>query len=240
MVNKLLIALQFWEGDKAQAMELARFLADLEPQHTDLADFLFMARFDCVPDDATVRHVSRKFNVHSVVSRRRSFGWPAGCNDLWFSVMEWAQSLIPAKKIPHYKAIFTCEADGAPIQRDWLARLSLEWERVNQKKPVVMAGALLEFGPHINGNALMSGDLKFLTWIGRRVGCCPANSGWDYCLAPEFKKRGWADIPGIKSIYAQPTFSREQYADFIKNEWTWIHGCKDNALIRYGRERFQV
>jgi hypothetical protein len=240
MDGKILIALQFWEGDKHQAMELADFLADIEPQHSDLADFLFMARYDCVAHQPTVNHVSRKFNVHSVVSRRRSVGWPAGCNDLWFSVMEWAQSLIQAKKIPHYKAIFTCEADGAPIQRDWIARLSLEWNRVNIPKPVVMAGAMCENGPHINGNALMSGDLNFLTWIGRRVGCCDARVGWDYCLAPDFRKRGWADIPSMKSIYGQPTFSQEQYDEFVKNGWTWVHGCKDNSLIKYGRARFQV
>jgi hypothetical protein len=240
MDRKILIALQFWDGDKSQAMGLADFLADLEPGHSDLADILFMARFDCAAHQPTVEHASRKFNVHTQISRRRSFGWPAGCNDLWFSVMEWVQSMVSARKTPHYKAIFTCEADGCPIQRDWIARLSSEWDRVNQPKPVVMAGAMCPNGPHINGNALMSGDLHFLTWIGRRVGCCHPNVGWDYGLASDFRKRGWADIPGMKSIYGQPTFSKEQYAEFVKNDWTWIHGCKDNSLILHGRERFKV
>lgn len=95
-------------------------------------------------------------------------------------------------------------------------------------------------GPHINGNALISGKPNFLHWIARRVGGVRPGGGWDYVLARDFARIGWADIPGIKSIYNQPTFSPEQYADFIKNEWIWIHGGKDNSLIRMGRERFKV
>ena len=240
MDPKILIALQYWNGDRERALALSHFLADLEPTHSTQADFLFMARFDSSLDEPSVRHVSRKFNTYARVSRRRGVGWPCGCNDLWFSVMEWAQSMIQARKIPHYKAIFTCEADGCPIQRDWIARLSSEWDRVNTPKPVVMAGALVEPGPHINGNALMSGELNFLTWIGRRVGGIAAHVGWDFILRDEFKNRGWADIPGIKSIYNTPTFTPEQYQDMINRGWSWIHGGKDTSLIRMGRERFKV
>jgi hypothetical protein len=240
MVNRILIALQYWEGDKARALELAKFIADLEPVKCQLADFLFAARFDSKIDDPTVRHVARKFNVYTRISRRRGTGWPDGCNELWFSVMEWAQSMILSKKIPHYKAIFTCEADGAPIQRDWIARLSSEWDRVNKEKHVAVAGALVEPGPHINGNALITGNLNFLNWIARRVGGVRPGGGWDYVLRSDFQRIGWADIPGIKSIYNTPTFSQQQYEDMIKKDWTWIHGVKDTSLIHMGRERFKV
>ena len=240
MDPKILIALQYWDGDRERALALSRFLADLEPKHSDRADFMFMCRFDSSLDAASVKHVSRKFNTYSLKSRKRGVGWPCGCNELWFSVMEWCQSMIQAKKIPHYKAIFTCEADGCPIPRNWIERLSSEWDRVNTPNPVVMAGALVNPGPHINGNALLSGDLHFLTWIARRVGCVLPGGGWDYCLAPEFKKRGWADIPGMKSIYNTPTFSEAQYQDMVKNDWIWVHGGKDTSLIQYARARFGV
>jgi hypothetical protein len=246
MANQILIALQFWEGDKARAMELARFLADLEPVKQQQADFLFAARFDCDPDPATVAYVSRKFNVYTLKSKRQAIGWPDGCNELWFSVMEWVQSLVFYKKIPQYKAIFTCEADGAPIIQDWVNWLSLEWDRVNRPKPVCMAGALIPPIPgctdrwHINGNALMSGNPKFLYWIARRIGGSRPGCGWDYCLAGDFQRIGWADVPGIKSIYNTPTFTPEQYVEMIKNQWVWIHGVKDTSLIRMGREKFRV
>lgn len=246
MDPKILIALQFWEGDKSRAMALARYLADLEPAHSERADFLFAARFDCVPDPATVSYVARKFNVFSIISRRRTVGWPAGCNDLWFSVMEWVQAMTAAGKIPKYKAVFTCEADGGPTQKNWTEWMSLEWERVNQERPVIMAGALLP--PitgctdrwHINGNALMSGNANFLYWIGRKVGCCSANIGWDFGLAPDFERLGWADVPGMRSIYNQPGFSRERFEEFVRTPLFWVHGCKDDSLIRHGRRMFQV
>ena len=240
MDRKILIALQFWDGDRSHALELAKYLADLEPSHCELADFLLAARFDSSQDPLRSTHVSRKFNLHTLISRRRGVGWPDGCNELWFSVMEWAESMIKARKIPHYKAIFTIEADSCPIQRDWLAKLSTLWDKANQKSKIVMAGALVEPGPHINGNAMMSTDPKFLTWIARRVGGSPPGVGWDYVMAKDFRRQGWANFTQMKSIYNTPTMSREQFDDMRKNDWIWIHGVKDTSLIHIGREYFKV
>lgn len=240
MTNRILIALQYWEGDRTRALALSHFLADLEPVKSQIADFLFVCRFDSTLDEASVHHVARKFNAYTFKSRRRETGWPCGCNGLWFSTMEWAQSMIAAKKVPQYKAIFTCEADGCPIQRNWIERMSLEWDRVNQKSPVVIAGALVEPGPHINGNALFTGDPDVLHWIARRVSGVRPDCGWDFCLASEFQRRGWADIPGIKSIYNTPTFSAEQYKKMIDSDLIWVHGVKDTSLITLGRKRFKV
>lgn len=240
MSPKILLALQFWDGDRSQALELANFLADLEPSHSSQADFLMAARFDSKHDAETNRALARKFNFFSLTSRRRGVGWPNGCNELWFSVMEWSWSMVTYKKIPAYKAIFTFEADSGPVARDWIARLSKAWDEANKIQPIVMAGSLQENGPHINGNALMSGDPDFLTWIARRVGGCHPGGGWDWVLAKEFQRRGWTDIPSMKSYYNSPTFTREQYEKMIEDDLTWVHGIKDLSLIRFGRERFRV
>jgi hypothetical protein len=240
MTNRILIALQYWEGDRERALALARFLADLEVGKSQLADFLFVCRFDSAIDTPTVNHVARKFNVYTFKSRRRETGWPNGCNGLWFSTMEWVQSMIAARKVPAYKAIFTCESDGCPIQRNWLEYMSLEWDRVNKPKPVVIAGALVEPGPHINGNALITGEATFLHWIARLVSGVRPNYGWDYFLAQDFKRLGWANLPGIRSLYNTPTFSSEQYKKMIDDDLFWVHGGKDTSLITFGRERFKV
>ena len=240
MINRMLIALQYWNGDRNRALTLAHFLADLEPVKCKIADFLMVARFDSSIDDDTTRHLARKFNTYTLRSRRRATGWPDGCNELWFSTMEWVQSMTNARRIPAYKAIFTCEADGCPIQANWIDRMSSEWDRVNREKPVVIAGALVEPGPHINGNALITGEPRFLHWISRRVGGVRPGCGWDFCMAPEFKRLGWADIPGMKSIYNTPSFSEEDYANMIKNDWIWVHGGKDTSLINLGRKRFKI
>lgn len=237
---KFLIALQFWEGDKAQAMELAKFLADLEPRHCDLADFMFAARFDCKPDQSVVDHVSRKFNTRTFISRRRGTGWPNGCNELWFSVMEWVNSMRDAKKIPQYKAVFTIDADSCPIQRDWVQKLSILWDKANTQGPVSIAGALVDPGPHINGNALISCNPRFLHWIARKVNGVAPGAGWDYVLAREFRQQGWANLTQVKSMWHTPTISPAQYEDMLRNDWIWIHGVKDNSLIALGRKKYGV
>jgi hypothetical protein len=236
--NKILLALQFWEGDKGQAMELAKFIADLEPVHNNLADVLFVCRFDSGHDLATVQHVSRKFNTYTWKSRRRGVGWPDGCNELWFSTMEWVHGMIQAKRVPNYKSVFTFEADCAPMTPDWVARMSAIWDRVNQPNPVVMAGALIpDNGPHINGNAMMSCDPHFTTWLTKRLGGVHPGCGWDFILAKEFQQRGWADVPEMKSFYNTRNYTPAQYIEMVNRGLVWIHGVKDLSLIRMGRER---
>jgi hypothetical protein len=242
--NKILIALQFWKGDMAGAMKLANFLADLEPAHNNLADFLLVDRFDCQTDFSdTLKKLSRKFNVFNYTSPQRGTGWPDGCNSLWFGTMEWVYSYMEAKQIPQYKANFTCEADGAPVYQDWITRMSSAWDAVQQPQPVCIAGPLVS-GPgieeHVNGNCLITGNLEFLYWVVRRVGGMPGGCGWDYGLRGEFKKRGWANIPGMVSYYNTPRFSKEQYKKMLDDQLIWVHGDKSNCLIDYGRARLNL
>jgi hypothetical protein len=239
--NKILIALQFWEGDKAGALKLAQYLADLENRHTDLADLILVNRYDCKLDfQDTIKYVSRKFNTFSYTSKRRGTGWPDGCNSLWFGTMEWVYSYLEAGKIPAYKAIFTCEADGAPVFPDWISRMSAAWDATQKlDKPVYIAGPLVKgegVEEHVNGNCLVSGKLNFLHWITRRIADCPPRAGWDYALRYAFKQWGWANIPGMVSYYNTPRFSGDEFREMKKKGLIWIHGDKSNCLIDYGRE----
>jgi hypothetical protein len=240
-MNKILLALQFWQGDKDAAIKLAHYLASLEPKHCEIADFLLVQRFDTVVSDEdrkVLDTLSRKFNLYAYRSRRKGTGWPNGCNDLWRSTMEWTASMILARKVPHYKAIFCFEADGGPIFRDWVARLSQAWDDANAKGPVVQAGPMVS-GPginlHINGNCMLSCDKKFLDFLTRRIGEIPVWGGWDYLYAGEFQKRGWANVPGMRSYYNSPHFSIEQYRKMREENLIWVHGDKSNDLIELGK-----
>jgi len=243
--NKILIALQFWEGDKKGALKLASYLADLEPKHSALADIVLVNRFDC-PNDYrdVIEKISRKFNVYSYKSPQRGTGWPDGCNGLWFGTMEWAFSFMEDKKLPHYKAIFTCEADGAPVHQDWIARMSSAWDLIQlTRKRVYIAGPLVSGNgveEHINGNCLVSCDMKFLHWVTRRVSGVPGGCGWDYYMRTAFKQWGWANVPGMVSYYNTPHFSEEQFIGMQKQDLIWVHGDKSNCLVDYGRKFFKV
>ncbi len=236
-VNKILLALQFWEGDKAQAMRVARVIADLEPYFCTKADFLFMARFDCSQDLETIKEVSKKFQVLHRVNRRRGEMWPHGCNELWFGVMDYVYSYShpEAKKIPSYKAILTFESDSCPLIPHWIERLSESWDRANVK---VHGPMQIYPRQHINGNSLFSGDMKFLHWISREVGGCAPSGGWDYILAPEFSRRGWSDCPLMKSWWQCPTLPEETYQDLIQKGVVFLHGVKDNSVVNLVRKRF--
>lgn len=231
--QKILIALQMWEGDKLNALRLARLLADIEPGHQELADFLFVTRFDCSHDLSTIQHVSRKFNTFHYRSPKQGTGWPHGCNELWFGTMEWAYHMMEGKKIPPYKAVFTIESDGIPLVRDWIARYSRQWDSLNAMKKTFVAGAILNKGridEHINGQALFSGDLKFLRWLIREVGGAPARCGWDLYLAPSFRKWGWSELPGHRVYWNTPTFSEDWFNRDSKDGVVWVHGVKDSSL----------
>ena len=243
--NKILIALQFWNGDKKGALRLANYLADLEPKHSELADIVLINRFDCPKDyPDVITKLSRKFNVFSYQSPQRGVGWPDGCNSLWFGTMEWAYSFMADKKLPNYKAIFTCEADGAPVFPDWIARMSAAWDLTQlAAKKVYVAGPLVSGNgveEHVNGNCLISGNMTFLHWIARRVSGVPGGCGWDYYLRTAFKQWGWSNIPGMVSYYNTPRFSLEQFAQMRKQELIWVHGDKSNSLIEYGRALFKL
>jgi hypothetical protein len=236
--NKLLIILPFWDGDKSDAMHLARLFADMQPGPgvSTEADFLFVCRFDSSQDQATINYVSRKFKVYTYTSKRRGTGWPNGCSDLFFGCMEYFYRMMEAGKIPHYKAGFMMESDVIPLATDAVGQLSAIWDGL---PPVCVAGAWLPNGVspglgHINGGAcLLSGDLNFLKWLATRAQS--RGGGWDYLLAPEFSKRGWKDIPRIRSHWKQQV-TEESFLREKSSGTLFLHGSKGNIGVNLCRK----
>lgn len=237
--QKILICLPFWEGDKADAMNLAKLLADLQPGPglCKEADFLFVARFDSKQDTATVNYVSRKFKVYTHTSKRRGTGWPTGCTELFFGAMEYVYHKMAAYMIPRYKAIFNIESDSIPLAKNAIQQLSELWNK--QPAGTKVAGPWLENGVapglgHINGGAcFLSGDLKFLKWLVTRVNV--RGGGWDYVLAPQFRDWGWSNIPQIQSLWQVP-MTESLFQDSIKRGVVYTHGHKGDAGIKLVRK----
>jgi len=238
--DKILIAIQFWEHDRKQALALARLMADIQPGMCAEADFLFVNRFDCPPVDvATIKHVSRKFRVHNYRSPRRGTGWPNGCNELWFGTIEWFYHMAGAKKIPGYKAILTFEADCAPLHKDWVKILSKGWDRLQEKSKIYMAGKIVTgdgIHEHVNGNCLVSGRPEFLKWLVRDVGSAPANVGWDYCMSEQFKQWGWANLPGMECRWGTRTMTGDQLQAEVNRGVVFLHGVKDYSAQVFSRK----
>jgi len=237
MSDKILITILFWQQDRAQAMQLAKLLADLEPEHCKSADILFVSRFDCKHDVEAEKYVSRKFNIYSYTSTRRGVGWPLGCTSIFFGAIEWVYGKIMGKKIPHYKAVLILGADSVPLRKDWISQMNAAWGAANKTKEIFVAGALIPnpARDHINGDCcLLSGKMNFLKFLA--VGVQDGKVGWDWALADSFKKWGWADFPFVRSLWRCPTFTQSDWNAFSAAGVSWIHGVKDESLLELSRK----
>lgn len=238
--NRILIAMLYWDGDRAQALKLAKLLADLEKEHSTLADFLFVSRFDCKHCPDTIQYVARKFNVFKHTSKRQGTGWPRGCNSLFFGMLEWVYHKMSMGQIPNYKAVFIMGPDGAPIKRDWIKHLSGAWDAANKEKKIYTAGALLPAAgrDHINGDAMMiSSDLAFLKWLTIDVRDIKGAAGWDWILAPDFQRWGWRNFPFVRSLWRrQPPFTQEDWNAENTHGTVWLHGVKEDDLMDLSRK----
>lgn len=235
--RKILLALQFWSGDQAQAMQVARLIADLEPRMCERADFLFVSRFDCAHDQDTVAYCSRKFKMRTHVSRRRATGWPFGCNELWFETMQYVyEHTVADKRIPDYKAVLTFEADAAPLHPNWISVLS---DNFDDSRPANIVGSLLQHpDTHVNGNAMFSCDLDFTHWVSRQLCGCAPSGGWDFILAPKFKVWGWKNSPVMRSWWQTPTLEESRYEALLGQQVAFLHGVKDLSVLEHVRKKY--
>lgn len=239
--NKILVAIPFWEGDRKQASKLIRLLTDLEDKHNEWADVVLVARFDCKHDPRDVELISRRFNVHTLESRRRETGWPAGCNGLAFGTIEWFAGSIASGAIPNYKALLINEADTVPLIKNWAESVNRAWDVV-AKTGAVIAGAMVggaEFGKkHVNGGCiLLSSQPDFMKWMLGTASRYGAIAGWDWALAEQFERLGWADIPSMKSYWKRGSMGQAEFDQLVADGCVLLHGIKDDSLIRLSRAR---
>jgi hypothetical protein len=136
------------------------------------------------------------------------------------------------------------EADGAPLRKGWIEEISRSWDAAQRVKPVRIFGPLIDAGvkdagnQHINGNCLVSGDHFFLHWFTRKLGGCTPRAGWDWILAPQFKRMGWADCPQMKSWWHCPGVTEDQYTTLLDQGVCYLHGCKTDDVISHVRKKY--
>lgn len=237
--DRILLVLQFWAGDKKQALEVAKFIADLQPGRCENADFLFVSRFDCAHDMHVIRHVSKKFNVFHYVSKRRGTGWPIGCNETLFGSLEYIYHMMTAKKIPRYKAALMFEADSVPLAPNWINALSRAWDAECAKHETFVFGPYQIYpGPHVNGNCFLSCNPAFLHWMVKQIGGVTPAGGWDYVLYNDFKKWGARDCPLMKSYWGSRTFPESAFQAELAKGTVFLHGVKDDSLLKMARKKF--
>jgi hypothetical protein len=232
---RLLLVLQFFPGDRALAMELAKLWADLEPRPNKNVEVLLAARFDTKADSRVAAYLSRKFQVHTFVGRRRAQGWPFGCNELWHDIAAYVYERIVAKLWPPFDVMLTTEADSVPLVPGWTDKLLAEWDR---RGVCVMGHLTTQYIVwHVNGNAMFSCKEPFLRAVIHEGGC-DARVGWDVAMTKTFQRWGQADSVVIRSFWRGPPFTHELLDTLLAGGAVFYHGIKTDQGIRTIRERY--
>lgn len=153
--GKMLIYAQRWAGDQDQMMELLSLIADLEPHHNEIAEFVMFPRFDCRTRYYDKIHkLATKFPVHESRSKRQKVGWPLGPNAVAMDVFKEVHQKWKKGEF-NYDAVMLMEADCVPLKRTWVADLYGEW--CGQGKLFLGHWDGSETGPvpsHMNGNLI--------------------------------------------------------------------------------------
>src|SRR5665213_3667261 len=82
-MKKLMICIQFYDGDRVEAMNLAKFIAGIEPKSRADTELLFVNRSDCEPITAAeIALLIPTFKVASYTAPSSENGHPRACNNM--------------------------------------------------------------------------------------------------------------------------------------------------------------
>lgn len=237
-MKKLLVALQYWGGDRADAIELLELLASDPRGISPWADLVVFARFDAdLPNEGTLFRLRKVFDkVYAMHGKHQLTGYPDGCNGLWANLAEKAYLMSTESSTnrpppwSQYCGVLAIESDCCPIASNWLEEIHKEWSSTK----AVFMGDWQNSGEypigHINGNAVFAMDLYKKAGVPLHP---PHGKSWDTWFAKLFNQLGWKKSKCIKSIWNTQTVSRNQIDIFQKCECVLLHGVKSDSVRNY-------
>jgi hypothetical protein len=185
------LCLQCCPLDLDQTFELTKLICDIESRKRDDTEFFLVYRKDCalwVPKEFE-KLVCKHFARYAAREARNfDVGWPAGSNMLAASAFI-EMSILLREGLCRNDGFLLFEPDCVPLCRDWLNRLSAEWETVKTSGKEMfghwhdLGHGGPDTGLHMNGNAVFRTNFfdQHPTWI---VGS--ACQGWDYFFRDKF------------------------------------------------------
>ena len=226
----LAIALQFYPGDQPEALRLARFLADLEPEYRDDVLLIFAERFDVQQSaelSAAIQYCAQKFPVTQLRSARRETGHLGGSFGLFAGIAD-----ICYRNYCHiwpWSNVFFCEADGVPLRWDWIDVLKRAHAENLANGKRVTGSLMAAYGGHVNGTHVHHcsfwGDHPSLQ-------ACRKGCAWDLFHA-QVMKTELGTSPGIANLYGAQNISPSVFRT-LANEYghAWLANVKDESAWR--------
>lgn len=238
-MNPLLIALQYWDGDRDAMVDLLHLLADVQLRAGSPADVLVFRSHEAEPvPRPTMARLAEAFEVsREARCSRRVHGYPSGPNAMWHDLMTQV-ALATREGRMSYEAVLTIEADSCPVAVDWIDRLLTEWR---SSKTAVLGSWSHVDDPrrpqglgHINGNALFAPDL--LLRDSSLYGT-PSGSAWDTWHAPALHRLGWRNTGLMRNLYRRETIDDDEVSRQIDDGAVYIHGVRDDSLREWARKK---
>lgn len=236
--KKLLLVIQFYEGDRDDAEQLALLIADLERTRNHQADIMLMRRADSRVLNPTVKaKLEQKFDVvHQHTCRRTDAkSYPMACNQMWSDLV----TLLP-RTMPYatdYYAFINLETDAVPTRPGWIGELITEWEAAKLAGKAAIGHIHNDPVPHLNGLAVYSVDL-FQRVGGNRLMGANAQTCYDIYFSKMILPLA-QETPLIFFSYRQPTITPDELFAARKGGIApcLYHGVKDGTARAAVRAR---
>lgn len=247
-MKNLIIALQYYEGDRAEALRLLRFIARVEHYHEPgkrTAEILLVNRQDCpaIRRDE-VDELGWKFTIRTMISPVIETGHPLACNCM--AQYFFAQMLLRRQAGLHsdVDAVLLLEPDCVPVAADWLDQLRREWDFAKSlmSDPWVV-GCYRDQAvdrPHVNGVALWTPDLAAKVDFAVNM----TGLGWDSAIAPQLPGH-WFKTSLISNLFKETNIpaSRIMQNPFVPvgaPPPVLIHGCKDESVWNHATKTISL
>jgi hypothetical protein len=230
----LALVLQFWQGDRRRALELARLLADIEPEPREDALLVFARQSNCAIDRELregMNYAGQKFDVmdlETYVDEKKRY--PGICFDPWASAAQQLSDMYYRGRIPHHSAFFF-EADGCPLRGTWIDDLkAAHAETLLLGKRIT--GPHMRYGghDHINGSLVM----HLSCWEDHpSLRRCPPAVAWDVHHGPVLvNEAGPSQV--IRNEHGMQGVTENQWWILAK-ESAWLTSVKDGTPQHWAR-----
>lgn len=230
------LVLQFWQGDRKRALDLARLLTDIESEPREDVLFVF-ARQSVCPKDREITeamlYAGQRFLVTELetkVDERKRY--PGICYDPWASAVQQLSDAYYTGRLPYHSA-FYFEADGYPLARDWIDQLK-DAHQATLDQGKLVTGPRMRWDPHINGTLVMHARC----WEDHpSLHRCPSAQPWDifhgHALLSEAGTHPKMNI--ITNMYGMENMSDQVWHTLGINS-AWGTSCKDGLGQYWARK----
>lgn len=237
--QKLLIIIQYYEGDKSAAEDLGALIAGLERVRNHTADVMIFRRFDA--SEYSIEIITRlrdKFDTVFVeTSRRRDAkGYPFGPNQMWADIVS-LMGQMP-QWYDNYFAFLPLESDCVPVHPNWINELSKEF-KVSKTENYSAIGHIHDSPvKHMNGVGVYDSRLWSIVGGNKLNGANP-QMAYDIFHRDDILPLAY-DTPLIMMQYQRPTITPSDLFKPWKNglEPALFHGVKDASARAAVRAKY--